>query len=74
VRNEKTRIVIAGGGFAGVYAAMYFDKSLARGRDTEVVLISRENVLLLRPCSTRSRLVSYIQAILSTHYDAFFVT
>jgi leucyl-tRNA synthetase len=45
----KTRIVIAGGGFAGVYAAMYLDKTLARSRDVEVVLISRENLLLFTP-------------------------
>ena len=50
MRNVKTRIVIAGGGFAGVYAAaMYFDKTLARGREVEVVLIRRENVLLFTP-------------------------
>ncbi len=45
----KTRIVIAGGGFAGFYAAMYLDKTLARGTDAEVVLISRENYLLFTP-------------------------
>ena len=27
---KKTKIVIAGGGFAGLYAAKYFDKHLAR--------------------------------------------
>ena len=43
MRLMKTRIVIAGGGFAGVYAAMYLDKTLARSRDVEVVLISRDN-------------------------------
>lgn len=30
----NTRIVIAGGGFAGLYAAMHLDRTLAR--DTEV--------------------------------------
>jgi NADPH-dependent 2,4-dienoyl-CoA reductase/sulfur reductase-like enzyme len=49
MRDMKTRIVIAGGGFAGVYAAMYLDKTLARSRDVEVVLISRENFLLFTP-------------------------
>jgi len=44
-----TRLVIVGGGFAGVYAAMYLDKTLARSRDVEVVLISRENVLVFTP-------------------------
>ena len=42
----KTRVVIAGGGFAGLYAAKYFDKRLARRDDVEVTLISRENFIL----------------------------
>lgn len=46
---KKTRIVIAGGGFAGLYAAMYFDKGLARRTDVEVTLISRENFILFTP-------------------------
>jgi NADH dehydrogenase len=45
----KTKIVIAGGGFAGVYAAMYFDKTLARRGEADVVLISRENYILFTP-------------------------
>jgi NADH dehydrogenase FAD-containing subunit len=36
---EQTRIVIAGGGFAGLYAPKYFEKRLA-GRK-EVTLVSR---------------------------------
>lgn len=32
---KKTRIVIAGGGFAGLYAAKYFDNHLARRSDIE---------------------------------------
>ena len=47
--HVKTRIVIAGGGFAGVYAAMYFDRRLARTADADVVLISRENFILFTP-------------------------
>jgi len=46
---KTTRIVIAGGGFAGLYAAMHFDKRLARRADVEVTLISRENFLLFTP-------------------------
>jgi NADH dehydrogenase len=46
---KKTKIVIAGGGFAGLYAAKYFDKRLARRRDIEVTLISRENFILFTP-------------------------
>jgi NADH dehydrogenase len=47
--KKKTRIVIAGGGFAGLYAAKYLNKSLARRPDVEVTLISRENFILFTP-------------------------
>ena len=46
---KTTRIVIAGGGFAGLYAAMHFNKRLARRSDVEVTLISRENFILFTP-------------------------
>ena len=46
---KTTRIVIAGGGFAGLYAAMHFDKRLARRADVEVTLIGRENFILFTP-------------------------
>src|SRR6059036_2463776 len=45
----NTRIIIAGGGFAGLGAAMYFDKTRARRAETEVILISRENFILFTP-------------------------
>ena len=47
--GERTRIVIAGGGFAGLYAAKYLDKHLARRSDIEVTLIARENFILFTP-------------------------
>src|ERR1700758_668553 len=46
---KQTRIVIAGGGFAGLYAARHLDKRLARRADVEVTLISRENFILFTP-------------------------
>ena len=46
---KTTRIAIAGGGFAGLYAAMQFDKRLARRADVEGTLISRENFILFTP-------------------------
>ena len=46
---KKTKIVIAGGGFAGLYAAKYLDKHLARRADVEVTLIARENFILFTP-------------------------
>src|SRR5246127_920514 len=47
--NMTRRIVIGGGGFAGVHAAMHFDKMLAHRSDIDVVLISRENFILFTP-------------------------
>jgi len=46
---KTTKIVIAGGGFAGLYAGMHFEKRLARRADVEVTLISRENFILFTP-------------------------
>lgn len=45
----NTRIVFAGGGFSGLYAAMHLDKTLARETEVEALLISRENFILLTP-------------------------
>ena len=46
---KKTKIVIAGGGFAGLHAARYFDQHIARHPDVEVTLIARENFILFTP-------------------------
>lgn len=46
---DKTRIVIAGGGFAGLYAAKELEHTIARRPDIEVTLISRENFILFTP-------------------------
>ena len=45
----KKQIVIAGGGFAGLYAAKYLDKTIARHAEVEVVLISDQNFTLFTP-------------------------
>ena len=47
--RKKTRIVIAGGGFAGLYAAKQLEGTLAQRTDIEVTLISRENFILFTP-------------------------
>src|SRR2546426_3276 len=47
--TAKIRVLILGGGFAGLYAAMYLDKKLARRLDVDVPLISRENFFLSTP-------------------------
>src|SRR6266568_8545584 len=46
---KKTKVIILGGGFAGLSAAMYLDKTLARNADAEVTLINRENFILFTP-------------------------
>ena len=38
---EKKQIVILGGGFAGLYAALEFEKKLARDPDIEVTSVSK---------------------------------
>src|ERR1700686_637608 len=45
----KTRIVILGGGFGGVYTARLLEKLLKRRPDVEIVLVSRDNFLLMTP-------------------------
>src|SRR5882762_521786 len=47
--SNKTKILILGGGFGGVYTALRLDKTLARRADVEVTLISRDNFLLFTP-------------------------
>jgi NADH dehydrogenase len=47
--DKRQRIVILGGGFAGVYTALRLDKTLARDTDIEIVLVSRDNFLLFTP-------------------------
>src|SRR6266404_6378371 len=43
------RIVILGGGFAGVEAARYLDRTVAKKSDVEVTLVSRENFTVFTP-------------------------
>ena len=47
--NNKTKILILGGGFGGVYTALRLDKTLARRADIEVTLVSSDNFLLFTP-------------------------
>jgi NADH:ubiquinone reductase (H+-translocating) len=47
--SNKTKILILGGGFGGIYAALRLDKTLARRADVEVTLVSRDNFLLFTP-------------------------
>ncbi|MFZ3374659.1 MAG: NAD(P)/FAD-dependent oxidoreductase [Chthoniobacterales bacterium] len=46
---DKTRVLVLGGGFGGLYAALHLDKTIARDQEIEVTLVSRENFLLFTP-------------------------
>jgi NADH dehydrogenase len=45
----KKRIVILGGGFGGVYTARHLERLCLRRPDAEIVLVSRDNFLLMTP-------------------------
>lgn len=47
--QRRKRIVILGGGFGGVYTAMYLEKALGRRDDLEIVLINKENYFVFQP-------------------------
>src|SRR6476646_3895005 len=48
-RPRKKRIVILGGGFGGVYAAIHLEKLLARQGAVEISIVSRDNFFLFTP-------------------------
>jgi NADH dehydrogenase len=48
-RRRKKRIVVLGGGFGGVYAAIHLEKLLARQGAIEICLVSRDNFFLFTP-------------------------
>lgn len=48
-RTDKRQIVILGGGFAGVEAARYLDRTAAKRADVEVTLVSTDNFTLFTP-------------------------
>src|SRR5512146_184362 len=47
--RKTTRIVILGGGFGGLYAAIHLDRALARRSDIEVTLVNRDTFFLFTP-------------------------
>ncbi|MFL6214193.1 MAG: FAD-dependent oxidoreductase [Blastocatellia bacterium] len=47
--STRKRIVILGGGFAGVYTARYLEKALGRRDDYEITLINKENYFVFQP-------------------------
>jgi NADH dehydrogenase len=47
--TPKKRIVILGGGFGGVYTARHLERLCRHRPDVEIVLVSRDNFLLMTP-------------------------
>jgi NADH dehydrogenase FAD-containing subunit len=47
--SKKTRVLIIGGGFGGVYTAMRLEKLLKKDPSVEVGLINKENYLVFQP-------------------------
>src|SRR6266478_3880895 len=47
--SQKTRIVILGGGFGGVATARHLERLCKRRPDVEIVLVSRDNFLVMTP-------------------------
>lgn len=46
---RPARILVLGGGFGGVYAAMHLEGALGHRADVEITLVSRENFFLFTP-------------------------
>jgi NADH:ubiquinone reductase (H+-translocating) len=47
--NKRKQIIILGGGFGGMYAALHLEKQLARNPDVDILLVNRENFFLFTP-------------------------
>jgi hypothetical protein len=47
--TSKKRILILGGGFGGIYTARHLEGLFKRRSDVEIVLVSRDNFLLMTP-------------------------
>lgn len=47
--QRPTRVLILGGGFGGVYAAMALQKRLARDPGVEITLVNRDNYFVFQP-------------------------
>jgi NADH dehydrogenase len=65
-RNPKTRILILGGGFGGVYTARHLEKLCRRRPGVEIVLVSRDNFVLMTPL-----LFEVCSGTLDLHHCAF---
>jgi NADH dehydrogenase len=43
---DKTRILVLGGGFGGVYTALHLERMLGSDASAEITLVSRDNFFL----------------------------
>src|SRR6516225_2425858 len=48
-QSPKTRVVILGGGFGGVYTARHLERLCRDRPNLEIVLVSRDNFLVMTP-------------------------
>ena len=46
---DKQRVLLLGGGFAGLYAALELERTIAKRDDVEVTLVNRDNFILFTP-------------------------
>src|SRR5258707_7672018 len=47
--GEKTKIIILGGGFGGIYAALELEGSLAKDPGVEITMVNKDNFFLFTP-------------------------
>jgi len=47
--HQRYYILILGGGFGGLYAALQLDKTLARDPNVTITLVNRDNFFLFTP-------------------------
>lgn len=48
-QTVKVRIAILGGGFGGIYSAMYLEKLFKKDKEVEIVLVNKENYFVYQP-------------------------
>lgn len=70
VAARAKRIVILGGGFAGVYAVLHLERIFAREGGIEITLISDENFLLFTPLLSEVPSSQDISSLLSVPFSA----
>jgi len=47
--QKRTRVVILGGGFGGIYTALHLEKELRKRDDFEITLVNKENYFVFQP-------------------------